>query len=67
MISYVRAPRTLWNYPRKNFNIVEETIENIEVIEVTSYYSELNGYREIRNQSVLNIKIPTEAFPSIKD
>ncbi|BAO74617.1 hypothetical protein [Winogradskyella sp. PG-2] len=59
-ISYLRAPRILWNYPRKNFDLIGKTIKSIEVIEVTSYYSKQSGYKEIRNRTVLNMFISKE-------
>ncbi|WP_299119071.1 hypothetical protein [uncultured Winogradskyella sp.] len=66
-ISYLRAPRILWNFPRKDFNLIAQTIKSLEIIEVTSYYSEKEGYKEIRNKNVLNISISKQNSPLSKD
>lgn len=60
LISYLRAPRILWNFPRKNYTLIGKKIKSLKVFEITSYYSNQNGYEEIRKKEVLNIPIPNQ-------
>jgi hypothetical protein len=58
LVSYLRAPRILWNFPRKNYNLNGKKIKSLKISEKTSYYSKQNGYKEIRIREILKITIP---------
>ncbi len=57
LISDIKAPRLLWTFPKWVDDLDEQKILKVNVYEVTSYYSDETGYREIRNRKILSIPI----------
>ncbi len=56
-LSYIQAPPLYWTFPYRVFSNQRKKITSIIVSETTSYYTDKNGYAEIRDLEVLNIKI----------
>lgn len=54
---YAKAPRLLWTFPKEAFAKEKHKIKRVIVTEVTTYYSETDGYNELRRREISSIPI----------
>ncbi|WP_178989429.1 hypothetical protein [Winogradskyella schleiferi] len=54
---YIKAPALYWTFPYNSAFKVNKKITALTINEITTYYTKIEGYREIRTKEMLNLKI----------
>jgi hypothetical protein len=57
-IKYIQALPFYWTSPSSSINNISENIVRVVVVESTTFYSALTGFKEIRNQEIHQLQIP---------
>lgn len=60
-IKLVQAFTFYWTSPPSAINKTKEKIARVVIVESTTFYSEHTGFKEIRNQEIHHLKIPSRS------